>query len=210
MGSIGKVQTNSNSITYTQAELDEALERWQSDEFTEMRAIDDIESGDWQRWINDPNSYYDEEDIARLQRNNKILNDFLKNSPKYKGEVERGLVFDSKAALDKFLKQNKVGAIVTSKSMASWSSRKGEGASYGGDMALDAKSVGFATVVVMHKVTSQGVAIEVGGQQEKILPKGIQNKVLKVTKGKYTNHGQSVPRVDIYYQELKQKRKRGK
>lgn len=209
MGSIGKTSTSSNSsIKYTQDELSEALKRWQSDEFTEMRAIDDIESGDWEKWKNDPSGYYDKEDIARLERNNKILNDFLKNSPKYEGEVERGLAFDSKSALNKFLKEHKVGSIVTSKSMASWSSKKGEGASYAGDQALDFKDMGYGAVVVMHKVTSHGVAIEQSGQQEKILPKGIQNKVLKVTKSKYTNHGQSVPQIDIYYKELNRRKKK--
>ena len=208
MGSIGNVRHESGSFTYTREELAEALERWQSDEFTEMRAIDDIESGDWESWKNDPSGYYDDEEVARLERNNKILNDFLKNSPKYEGEVERGLFFESKKDLNKFLRENKVGDTVTSKSMSSWSSLKGEGASYAGDQALDVKTVtGYSAVVVMHQSTSQGVAIEKSGQREQILPKGIRTKVIKVTKGTYTNFGQSIPRIDIYYQEIKKRRK---
>ena len=202
MGSVGKSNTPA-SFSYTQEELSTALEDWQTHYFTEIREIDS-ESGTWNDW----KTGYDEDEAAQIEKDQKILTEFLKNSPKYEGEVERGLAFDSKASLNKFLKQNKVGDIVTSKSMASWSSKKGEGASYGGDQALDMKDLGYGAVVVMHKVTSQGVAIEEGGQHEKILPKGIQNKVLKVTKGKYTNHGQSIPRVDIYYEELKNRRKR--
>lgn len=203
MGSVGKTSILRNNFSYSDEELSMALEDWQSYYFTEIREIDS-ESGTWEDW----KTSYDEDEAAQVERDQKILTEFLKNSPKYHGEVERGLVFDNKKNLNEFLKNNQVGDIVTSKSMASWSSRKGEGRSYAGDMALDAKTVGFATVVVMHKVTSQGVAIEESGQQEKILPKGIRNRVLKVTKGKYTNHGQSVPQIDIYYEELKNRRKK--
>ena len=112
--------TGTKESTYTKQELANTLEDWQTHYFSEMRAID---RGEWDAWKDG----YSPEDVKRIEKDYKILTQFLKNQPKYEGEVERGLAFGDKEELDDFLKANKVGSIITSDSIESWTTKRGEG-----------------------------------------------------------------------------------